>query len=178
MKLKKGKVNNINKKLLTGVLTFTLLTTALTGCTKDFNYTKQVQNGDYVVEVTGTMESKIAEELKVLELDIAGETTLFLARRYDKEINSKDNKEYIYEYWDVFDDFKIIDLSSEKQTNPINIDTGYENVKIVKEESLKKYLQYYEYDKKEYTSEELKDIFNKIQENYKFENQKVLVAHK
>ena len=178
MRLKKGKVSNINKKLLTSVLTLTLLTTSLTGCTKDFNYNKQVQNGEYVVEATGTMESKIAEELKVLELNIYGEKTLFLARRYDKEIILKDNKEYIYEYWDVFDDFKIIDLNSEKSTNPIKIDTGNENVKIVKEESLKKYLEYYEYNKKEYTSEELKYIFNKIQENYKFENQKVLVAHK
>ena len=55
MRLKKGKVSNINKKLLTSVLTLTLLTTSLTGCTKDFNYNKQVQNGEYVVEATGTM---------------------------------------------------------------------------------------------------------------------------
>ena len=40
----KGKIKNINKKLITGTLVFAL-TATLCGCTKDINYSREIKNG-------------------------------------------------------------------------------------------------------------------------------------
>ena len=179
MKFSKGTVSNISKKIIAGTLTLAFVVTSLTGCAKDFNYSKEVKNGHYVVQVDGVMKSSVAENLKVIELNVDGESVLFLARREEKQILLENGNEGIcYDYWDVFKNFKILSLMSEKETNPLEMETGIEIIKVVKEQSLKNYLQYYGYKNKQYTIDDLRKIFEKIQEDYVFENNKKLVKEK
>lgn len=179
-KIKEGTVRNLNKKLVTGALITTLVMSSLTGCasTKDFEYERLDNAGRQVVEITGTMESEIANDLKVIELKVFDEDYLFLARRYDMGTNVNGKWAYTYEYWDVFEDYQIISLTGLVGVDPVQIDTSKENFKLVKETSLNEYLIYYGYKQKEYTPDELKEIFYKIKSEYIFKEEKQLVKEK
>ena len=179
-KIKEGTVRNLNKKLVTGALITTLVMSSLTGCenTKDFEYERLDTAGRQVVEITGTMESEIANDLKVIELKVFDEDYLFLARRYDMGTNIQGKWAYTYEYWDVFEDYKIISLTGLVGVNPVDIDTSKENFRLVKETSLNEYLIYSGYKQKEYTAEDLEEIFNKIKSEYTFQEEKQLVKGK
>lgn len=176
MKYKNIKVQNISKRILTTVFALTLVTTSLTGCTKDFRYERTNINGKYVVSVSGDIDYKTAGKLKVIEINICGENMLFLARKYESAIRTKDaNNKINYQYLDVFQDFKIIELIGESDENIAEIDSDNSNVKFIKEENLEKYLNEYGYNQKEYSIDELEEIFEKIEENYQFNDTKTLV---
>ena len=173
--MKKINMKYISPKIVSTALALTLITTSLAGCTKDFQYKIENISGKDVVIVSGTMDRDIAEDLKIIELKVFDENYLFLTRRSDigKTVNGR--WAYTYEYWDVFENYKIISLTGEKGVNPIDINSNEEGIELVKEESLNNYLLYYGYKNKEYDIETLKEIFYKIQYNYEFESDKQLV---
>ena len=175
----KCSVKNINKKLLSGALILTMASTFV-GCSSDtdFKYDKQKINGREIVSVEGTMARSIANDLKVIELKVYDENYLFLARRNDIKTNSKDKTMLTYEYWDVFEDYKIIELTDFVNINPIDVKFPVEHVDLVNEIDLSNYLIYYGVKKSTFTPKELKDVFTKIKDNYVFEDEKKLVKEK
>ena len=99
---------------------------------------------------------------------------MFLARRYDKGTNKNGKWAYTYEYYDVFEDYKIVSFTDlvDQRIDDREITEG---VYLVKESSLNDYLLYYGYKDKEYTPEKLKKIFYDIKDDYEFEEEKKLV---
>lgn len=172
MKIGNEKITNIDRKLVSCGLMLTLVTTSLTGCTKDFQYTRDYKNESFVVEVTGTMDSKNVEDLRVVELKVSDQHLLFLARKYDIVTQKDGNRIHTYEYWDVFEDFKIISFTDEEDSD---IDYKQGEVILVQEEPFENYLLCYGTKKREYTIEDLKTIFDKIEKNYEFQDDKQLV---
>ena len=173
----KGKIKNINKKLITGTLVFAL-TATLCGCTKDFNYSREIKNGKYSVVVTGDIDWKTASNLKLLQLKVLDKNVLFLARCYEKKINENNTKKIIYEYYDVFEDLKIIDLVEEKNQLSKKIEHQNDNVQFIKEEPLKDYLEEEKFKRKSYSVDELKEIYKIIEQNYEFEDTKKIIKGK
>ena len=149
MKLNKGKVDNINKKILSSALALTLTFTTLTGCAKGFKYQKEIVNGEVVTKVSGKINS---DKLRLIELEIYGE---------------KDN---ITEYWDVFENYKVIEL--EKDLNIYEKDNG---VKVISNQPYDEYLKYYGYKGNSFDIDELKESFNITRQFYEFnENRKIV----
>ena len=177
MKFGKGKIKNINKKIISGTLAFALVAT-LSGCTKDFNYTRELKDGKYSVIVTGDIDWKNACNLKLLELRVQDENVLFLARRYEKKKRENNIEKIIYQYYDVFEDFKIIDLIGEKGQLIEEINYKTENVEFVKEQLLEDYLTIDDYKKQSYSVEELKELYKRIKQNYEFEKTKKRIKGK
>lgn len=167
-------INNINKKLLSGGVALSLIASSLVGCTKDFNYNKNYGGNGSIVEVTGTMDSKSANKLKVIELQVDDQNLLFLARKCD--INTQHNgvRVLTYEYWDVFQDFKIVSVG-EKDSNKSEF---FSDVRLMNEENLENYLLCYGDKQDEYTIDDLKKVFSKIEENYEFATEKQKVKGK
>lgn len=174
-KTKKCAIKNINTKLISGLLVFTLMTT-LSGCNtaKDFKYERKNVAGKEIVDITGTMDKDIAEDLKIIELKVFDEDHLFLARRYDKGTNKNGKWAFDYEYWDVFENYKIISFCDYIE-GPIENIQITEGVKLVKESSLNDYLLYYGYKNNEYTERNLTEIFDNIKMDYEFEQEKKLI---
>ena len=175
MKFKKGTIKNINKKIISGTLAFALVAT-LSGCSKDFNYTRELKDGEYFVEVAGDIDFNNACNLILLELNIRGKNVLFLSRCYEKKTHENGVEKIIYEYYDVFEDLKIIDLIGE--TKQVTEEIKNKNVKFIKEQPLGNYLIDDNYKRKSYSVEELKEIMEKIEQNYNFENNKKLIKGK
>ena len=67
-KTKKCVIKNVNTKLISSILAFTLITT-LSGCNtaKDFEYKRSNTIDNDVIEITGTMDSDIVSDLKIIE---------------------------------------------------------------------------------------------------------------
>lgn len=178
MKYKNVKIENISKRILTTALTLTLITTSLTGCTKDFKYERTTVNGKYVVNVSGDIDYKTASKLKVMELNVCGENILFLARKYETNASLKKtngNNKIKYQYLDVFEDFKIIELSGDVGEYVTDIDYENPEVDFVKETDLDYYLNEYGLVQRKYSFAELKYVFDTIQNNYEFKNGKTLI---
>ena len=176
--MKNINIKNVSSTILSTALAITLITTSMTGCTKDFRYVSTKENGEQVVQAIGTMDFKTAESLKVIEIKIHNDHMLFLARKTKNDIRLKEYEgveKRRYQYWDVFDDFKIIELKGEAGQDVAEIDYEVEEVDFLKEESLKKYLDEYGYKQKEYSVNELESIFEKIKDNYQYTNDKTLV---
>ena len=110
-----------------------------------------------VIEITGTMDSDIVSDLKIIELKVFDENYLFLARRYDKGTNKNGKWAYTYEYYDVFEDYKIVSFTDLVDQRIDNREIT-EGVYLVKESSLNDYLSYYGYKDKEYTPKKLKNL--------------------
>lgn len=174
-KTKKCVIKNVNTKLISSILAFTLITT-LSGCNtaKDFEYKRSNTIDNDVIEITGTMDSDIVSDLKIIELKVFDENYLFLARRYDKGTNKNGKWAYTYEYYDVFEDYKIVSFTDLVDQRIDNREIT-EGVYLVKESSLNDYLSYYGYKDKEYTPKKLKKIFYDIKAGYEFEEEKKLV---
>ena len=159
MKLNKGKVDNINKKILSGALALTLTFTTLTGCAKSFKYSKVIENNKLSTSVTGKIS---ANKLRLIELNIYGEKELRLVT------TTKNND--TTEYWDVFENYKVIELR-----NSSNVFEKDENIKIENEQKYKDYLIRYGYKGNYFKMREIKESFNITKKLYENNSNKQLV---
>lgn len=159
MKLNKGKVDNLNKKILSSALALTLTFTTLTGCAKGFKYQKEIVNGEVVTKVSGKINS---DKLRLIELEIYGEKELYLTMPI-----KKDN---ITEYWDVFENYKVIELR-----NDSNAYEKDDDIKVISNQSYDEYLKYYGYKGNSFDIDELKESFNITRQFYEFNENKTIV---
>lgn len=159
MKLNKGKVDNINKKILSSALVLTLTFATFTGCAKGFKYSKVIENNKLTTNVTGKIS---ANKLRLIELNIYGEKELRLVTT----IKNND----ITEYWDVFENYKVIELR-----NSSNVFEKDDNIKIENEQKYKDYLIYYGYKGNYFKMREIKESFNITKKIYENNSNKRLV---
>lgn len=109
------------------------------------------EDGNY--KIKGSVSYDQLEEYKLIEFkNVTGERELLIGKPVIPPYKSK-------KYEDIFTIFEL-DVSDSK-------------IEIINEDSLSNYLYKYNEVKAEYTEKDLKRIFNKIKENYVFENDKV-----
>ena len=153
MNIKKGKIRNINKKLIAGALVFTLVAVPLTGCQENegFSYEINVQ-GEYIA--LGNVEYDFLKQCLFLVVENSKYDTI---EYYIVKENT------IFYYVDIFNNKTVIDKNRE------------ENRKILVNEKLSDYLYATNNIKASYTVEEVKLIFEQLKENYLKQNNKELV---
>ena len=151
MKIKQGRIKNINKKILAGTLALTLLTCGLSGCTsiKDIEYRRNEQG--YVDGIESNVNYKFLEKCRFCKIEnkITEET-------YYTIVYNASNYRWV-EGYDIF--------------TGQNLFEGSYNLEII--DSVKQWLNNLNMVKDEYTEEELKEILNKFIE--KQEKNKQLV---
>lgn len=150
MKLQKGKLGNINKKLLAGALALVFTSTSFVGCAKsEETYTYETNESGYVVGFNGTMSYEYLSSCEFVKVKnkIKNEeyytiADIYIGRYYSlrsiKDIFTKQE----LKYQDIFEYERICHVSD--------------------------YLIAYNMKKAEYTEEEVKEILNlfiKNQEN-------------
>lgn len=146
MNLKKGKVKNINKKIIAGVLTFALVTIPLTGCDA-----VSLDNISYSTNDQGDLNFSInSETLKYCSI----------YRVYNNKLNKEYytigfmdeyNGSYLIKYYDIFTKEEI--KYSENAFNSII--------------SVNDYLKEIGMEKESYTDVELKEILDTFLEKQK-----------
>lgn len=160
MKINKGIIENVNKKLLAEVLIFTLSTTPLVGCSNSLKYEKNKQ-GELVC--INKVKHSFVEDYKVVVFEIDGKQSIFIAEVL--ETNSFSGRgTYRKEYYNIFGGQLIY--------SSLNDDT---NLKIIEEEYLMSYLIKYDKVKSEYSEDDLKEILELIKNDYKKEKDKKLI---
>ena len=161
MNFNKGKLKNVNKKLLAGGLALTMICTSLTGCVSidDIKYTKD--ESGYIQGIDGNVTYKILESCDFYKVknNITQEEyyTILLS-----DIDFFGNSIIYSAYYDIFT----------KQ----NLTEGDFELEIVG--SITEYLIAFNMVKEAYSEEELKEILNKFIEIQEKENNKQLVKEK
>ncbi len=167
MNIKKGNIKNINVKLTSMTLALTLLTSGLTGCAKEFKYTKELNNGETITTVNGVMDANSVKNLKLIELKVDDSRVLFLTKKI--LYNKFQNSEVSVEYKNIFDDCKIFSIYRDAEEN------DKQAIKLVGEESLSDYLSLYGYTQNKYTIDDLEKIFYEIKDNDKYKDSRFIV---
>ena len=141
------KIRNINKKVLAGLLGVTILTTplGLTACGHKLNEKNSYEDvNDYVI----------------LTLDTKNGETIWLTREEEFLENYSVKR---CNYYDVFNG-EII-LKTRENISQI------EGVETVSKENFQQYLIAYDCVQKNYTKEEIEELFNKVKEDF-YNNEK------
>lgn len=137
------KIKNINKKVLAGLLGFTILTTplGLTACGHELNETKNSYEdvNDYVVI---TLDTKNGKTIWLTKEDD------FLDNYYVKRCN----------YFDVFNGENILKTKEDK--------SQIEGVEIINKENFQQYLIAYDCIQNSYTKEEIEELFERIKTDF------------
>lgn len=148
MKFSKGKIGNLNKKILIGMFAFTLSTTTLTGCKAyGFDYKK---NSEGIHYATGSVDDKFIKDCYYIEI-------------YNEMLDTYENyivvKQNVYNKINYFDIFTLDTLYIEN-------DNKYSNIKITNIISIDEYLSLNNNKKNEYSVEFMEKLFEQInQEN-------------
>lgn len=145
MKFSKGKVNNINQKLISGALAFALLTTGLTGCSdvsiSEISYTVNEQDGSQNIDGTVSYETlKCCSFYKVYNPNKPN------GKYYTIALKDDYNGTLFVKYYDIF----------------TGVELKYGNHGFQSIETVENYLINLDMVKKEYTEEELKGLLNKF----------------
>lgn len=165
MKINKGIVKNINKKLIASLLAVSL-TTSLTGCDEQLNVGRydwlEYQKDDSGMMVCNdVMVYDRIRHTKVVTFEFDGNKATYLAY-FVSYNNGRDNQKDVY--YNVFGG-QVLYIKQDKETK----------LKILEENDLTDYLVSYNKVQSTYTEQELKDILNQIKEDYKEEKDKQLV---
>ena len=149
MKIKQGKIENINKKIIAGALTFTLVALPLMGCDS--------------ITIESIKNTEVSGEVVKTNVNIDSLAYCFFAEVYNRK---NDERYYTIVFEDVWNGGYLIkryDLFTEEKLIP-------ENFVIKSMVNVKKYLAEENLIKNQYSEEELKDILNEFvlkQENTK-----------
>lgn len=137
------KVNNINRKLLAGLLGTVMLTTplGLSACNHE------------LVEIKNKYED--VNKYVVLTLDTRNGKTMWLAKEEDYT-NSHLNQ--IEKYYNVFNGENIITIEGKK--------SQIDGVELVSKDNFHQYLIGYDCVQKYYTKEEIENLFEKIKADF------------
>lgn len=157
MKINKGTVKNINKKLIAGLLAVSL-TTGLTGCRVYYGMESEISEGGHTVYVNAKYNDM--HNWKVIAFDFNGVQSFYLAEKIT--MNGKFST--TISYYNIFGGQCLYTEGNENT-----------ELSILMEANLTDYLITYDRVQSEYTEQELKDILNQIREDYKQEKDKQLV---
>ena len=164
MKFSKGKINNVNKKLLAGGLALIMIGAPLTGCTEEniFEYTVNEQ-GQY--EVSGVISYSNLDDYYFLVIENSGYNTIeyYIA---SKEMYTSLTGNY-FVYKNIFNNQRVLKT---------NVDDDTRKMKFC--EKVANYLYATNDIKANYTKEEVEQILEGMKENYLNENNKQLVKEK
>lgn len=152
MNIKKGKIKNINKKLIAGALVFTLVTVPLTGCEgyEEFEYTTNEQ-GEYIA--SGRIGYRTLKDCCFLAIE---NSTYSIVEYYIAD-EIKHNGRYSPTYSTYEDIFSGQQIFSTKDSN---------NRKILICDVLEDYLYASNNVKASYSIEEVEVMFEELKENY------------
>ena len=168
MKFSKGVVKNINKKLLTGTLILTLVTTPLTGCsssTMDCNRFEYSVNEQGEYDVSGTVDYEVLKEYYFLVVENSSYNTTEFYICY-KDFHHRKYQQSYNTYYNIFNNQEIFDESLE------------DNRTILFSGKLEDYLFAYNKIKANYKKEDVEQILEEMKKNYLKENNKQLVKEK
>lgn len=159
MKFSKGKVNNINKKLIAGTLALTLLTIPLCGCSgMELKY-KENSRGEMVC--VGNVKYIYLQNYKVLVLGKDDEQFFYIVRL--ESTGDYGSNEACEEYYDVFGGDLVYST---------DIETEYKMITVIE---LNDYLVSYDMIRKEYSEQELKDLLENIKKDFDKKTEKQLI---
>ena len=160
MRFSKGTIKNINRKLITGALALTLITTGLASCSGEnivFDYSVNEQ-GEY--EVNGNVSYERLDKCRFVVIENTSYNVMeFYICKYVAQPGSGI---YSYpNYFNVFNGQRINDNSNSR--------------KIVHSEILEDYLYATSNIKANYTVEDVEQILEEMKQNYLKQNNKQLV---
>lgn len=160
MKLNNIKIKNINKKLLAGALSFTLLTTGLVGCStdmSDFNYNVNEQ-GEY--EISGTIDYNLLKNYYfiVIENTNYDTTEYYICKKISTGGVVGPSQAIFYNIFSEYDDVYSDGTSATR--------------KLLFEDMVANYLYATNNIKANYTKEDVEQILQGMTENYLKENNK------
>ena len=141
------KIKNINKKILAGLLGTVMLTTplGLTAC------------GSELKENNNSYET--INDYYVLTLETENGKTIWLTEEMEYIHEGKQ----IFTYYNVFNGENIFKTENEK--------SAIEGVELIRKDNFQQYLIGYDCVQKNYTKEEIEDLFNKVKEDF-YNNEK------
>lgn len=152
MKFAKGTIGNVNKRLIVGALSLTLLTTTLSGCgfkIDDVNYIRNEQG--YIDEIDGTISYEFLSNYCIfckVQNNLTGNEYYTIAYRPSK----------VVPVWNSYTYFNIFNNQNLKTSN-----NTYNEI-----DNVENYLIELNMFKSEYTEEDLRQVLNmfiKMQEN-------------
>ena len=168
MKFSKGKIGNVNKKLLVGSLVLTMLVTPLTGCSVGYTNFDYSVNEQGVYEVSGIIDYELLKDyyFLVIENSNYNATEFYICERVTYYRN---NRPVGYNYKDVFNNKSVF----------ANENKDVEHVReIVFSDSVENYLYATKNIKANYTKEDVEKILEGMKESYLNQNNKQLVKEK
>ena len=158
MKLKNGKIKNINKKLLTGALVFTLISTSFVACSAEGKFDYNVnEQGEY--EVSGTLDYNNLKKCCFLVIKNNTYDTNEYYITY-KTTNYYRGTITNHEYYDVLNNQLVFDTKANSSRN------------ILLEENISDYLYATNNIKSTYTKEDVEEILDQLRQNYINKNNK------
>lgn len=144
-----------NSRLLASLLTVSLVTTNVTGCSNDkisYVVTDEGKN-----EIDGTVDYDYLKDCKVIKVCIFDEEKIYIAK---KKTDWSDGWAC---YYDILDNKKICRISKESNSN---------NIILREAIDINDYLLYYDEVKEKYSKEDIKRIFEKIKQGYDAKTEK------
>lgn len=145
------KINNLNKRLLAGLMGGIILSTplALTSCSS-YSYVTE-DDGSIHLDKDKIYEYGDVKQLEIVVLEINGKENIYLGVSIY----------YNWCYEDVFTGKRIYDDQG---------DEVIDGVKLISHESIEKYLISYNMLKEEYSVEDLEILFKRIKNDYYIDN--------
>ena len=159
MKFSKGKINNINKKLLVGTIAFTLLTIPLSSCSGTKLEYEMNDKGQMVC--IENIKYRYLQKYKVLVLG-EGENQYFYIVRLEHK-NSRITNEFGNKYYDIFGDNLVYND---------NIESSFKMITVL---DLNNYLVSYNLIQEEYSEQDIKGILEIIESDYNKKTEKQLI---
>ena len=165
MRINKGIVKNINKKLIAGLLAVSL-TTTFSGCDErsnvgHYNWLEYKRDDSGILVCNDVMVYDAIRHTKIVTFDVDGKQATYLAYFASYNVGRYNQSDV---YYNVFGG-QVLYKKQDKETK----------LTILEEEKLTDYLVVYDKIQNTYTEQELKDILNQIKEDYKEEKDKQLV---
>ena len=145
------------KRVLTGSVALTMLTSSLTACNNNYFTYEESSNGEIIT--SGTIGYDILKKCYYIEVynSVYDTTEYFITSRYDADIYQGIVIPLPLTYRNVINDKIVFECTDEEEKNTED-DTNSRT--IIKEECLKDYLSENNLIKEQYTLEDVENILN------------------
>lgn len=160
MKFSKGKIRNVNKKILSGAIVLTIASTSLTGCNnknRKINFGSGFKNDTSTVYYYGHIGYDRISKCRIIGIEVFDNTEFFFTYYVPNE-----------GYYNIFGDEKIYN-------DPDN-DNG-NRTKVIDISAID-YLVYYNEVLSNYAPDDINRVLEKVKNDYTKENNKQLVKEK
>lgn len=152
-------IKNINKKILSGILAVTVLTTPLAGCKGSTLKYEENSQGKFVC--VDNIKYEYLKEYKVLVLGNKDDMFFYIAK--EQKIDDYGSRETYTEYYDIFGG------------NLVYTDNTESDLKMITVTELRYYLFDHNLIKKEYTEQDVKKILEIVKDDFMATTEKQLV---